>query len=358
MIKPPPAATPGVQRLARFDGLRGLAACVVAFGYHAGNLFAPGTLSGYGPVVDWSLTWGWTFVDLFFVISGFIFAHVYLSNGALGSGRALADFAVARIARLYPLHLLMLVLVAAAFWGKPENTAHAFALNLAMMQVFAEPMAHTFVGPSWSLSAEVLCYVLFALAAGSRRTMLMLVTWLAALGGLAWLVLFGAPGGPWTGDVFARGFFGFFTGQLLWHARDRMNEVSTPLALVMLGCGLVANVGAYSQLLPLGLLAWPAALILALRSPLMEGRIMLWLGDRSYAIYLIHLPLVDLFLKYRPPVTAGPVTVVATLALFVALVLALSHLTLGYVERPARVAIRKAWERWQPVPHSGAAATV
>lgn len=330
---------------------------MVAFGYHAGNLFAPGALSGYGPLVDWSLNWGWTFVDLFFVISGFIFAHVYLRSDALSSGRALADFGVARIARLYPLHLLMLVVVAVAFWGKPENTAHAFVLNLAMMQVFAEPMAHTFVGPSWSLSVEVLCYVLFGLAAGSRRSMLMLVTWAAALGGMAWLALFGAPGGPWTGDVFARGFFGFFTGQLLWHARGRLDELGTPLALAMLGCGLVANVGEFSPLLPLGLLAWPAALILALRSPLMESRIMLWLGDRSYAIYLIHLPLVDFFLKHNAAITGGPLTVLATLALFVAVVLGLSHLTLRFVELPARIAIRRAWAHWQQVPHERTSAT-
>lgn len=344
-----------VQRLARLDGLRGLAACVVAFGYHAGNLFAPDALAGYGPVAGWLLNWGWTFVDLFFVISGFIFAHVYLRDGALSGGRALADFAVARFARLYPLHLLMLLVVALAFWDKPENTVHAFMLNLGMMQVFAQPMAHTFVGPSWSLSVEVLCYILFAMAAASRRALLMVVTWGAALGGMAWLAVYGSPGGPWTGDVFARGFFGFFTGQLLWHARGQLAQVSWPLAAFALAFGLTADVGSWSPLLPLGLLAWPAALLLALRSPIMESRFMLWLGDRSYAIYLIHLPLIDWFLKFNTPVSGGFATVLLSWGLLVAAVLAISDLTLKFVENPARVAIRKAWARLPSTPRAATA---
>jgi peptidoglycan/LPS O-acetylase OafA/YrhL len=262
-----PAGEP-VVRLGRLDGLRGIAACVVAFGYHAGFLFAPSAIDGSGPVADWTLGWGWTCVDLFFVISGYIFAHVYLRPGALSDGRVLREFALARVARLYPLHLLALLIVAVAFWGTPENSGAAFALHLVMMQAFAEPVAHTFVGPSWSLSIEVLCYVVFALAAVFWR-------------------------GPWAGDIFARGFFGFFMGQLLWHGRGELAKLSTPLLLAMLAAGLVLDAGALSPLLPLGILAWPAALGLALRWPLMESRAMLWLGDRSYAIYLVHMPLVE-----------------------------------------------------------------
>lgn len=352
------AASPtgeAVQRLGRLDGLRGIAACVVAFGYHAGYLFVPEATAGFGPLTDWTLHWGWTCVDLFFVISGYIFAHVYLRPGALSDGRALRDFALARVARLYPLHLLALVVVALAFWGRPENSPAAFALHLLMMQAFADPVAHTFVGPSWSLSIEVLCYVVFALSAVFWRSAVRPLAWALMLGGAAWLFLLGPPGGPWSGDIFARGFFGFFMGQLLWHGRDHLAALSTPLLLAMLAAGLALDAGAISPLLPLGFLAWPAALGLALRWSLMESRAMLWLGDRSYAIYLIHMPLVEGLNAALGKLDVAPATVLLVFAGFVVTVLALSDLTLRMVEKPARRWIR-SWAGPRPAAKAAAAA--
>ena len=173
-------ATLTTQRLARLDGLRGVAACLVAFAYHPQELFAAGAFASAGPVVAWFHTWGWTFVDLFFLISGYLFAHVYLGADKLRTPADVADFAVARIARLYPLHLLMLLATGLLFWGKPENTPLAFAAHLVMLQAFVAPVAHTFVGPAWSLSVEVICYVLFALGAAAGPRALRLVTGLAS----------------------------------------------------------------------------------------------------------------------------------------------------------------------------------
>src|SRR5687767_4242994 len=102
-------------RLARLDGLRGVAACGVAL-YHVQALY-PGGLAGvYGGAAGWLYAWGWTMVDLFFVISGYIFAHVYVGVQPIERPRDRVDFAVARIARLYPLHILLLLAVAALEW--------------------------------------------------------------------------------------------------------------------------------------------------------------------------------------------------------------------------------------------------
>lgn len=83
-----PAAWPGLPRypaeaparLTRLDGLRGIAACVVAFAYHPRSLFAPELFTGHGALLAWLSHWGWAFVDLFFLLSGYIFAHVYLAG--------------------------------------------------------------------------------------------------------------------------------------------------------------------------------------------------------------------------------------------------------------------------------------
>lgn len=343
IVSPAPGAD--VPRLARLDGLRGVAACVVAFGYHARDLFDWNALAAIGPVLGWFYNWGWTFVDLFFLISGYIFAHVYLPGERLVQPGAVRDFAVARIARLYPLHLVMLIVCAAAFWQAPENTLLAFGAHLVMAQAFVEPVAKTFNWPAWSISIEVVCYVLFAIGAAGGRARMMRLTLAAAVTGALLIALVGKPGGPLASDLLSRGLLGFFTGQLLWHYRARLAMVPAWLLGALIVGGLVVMQGPYSVLLPLGLMVWPAALLLALRLPLLENRVMLWLGDRSYAIYLVHLPLIQIVVAQTGLLAGGAAFVLAVNLAFIAMVLALSELSFRLIEHPARTAIRQAWQR-------------
>jgi len=340
MASTPPSTAPG--RLARLDGLRGLAACVVVF-YHSRLMFADGAFARAGPVAAWLHGWGWAFVDLFFLISGYIFAHVYLRPGALASGRRLADFAVARIARLYPLHLATLLAAAFLFAGKPGSDGAAFAAHLFMLQAFTAPFADTFNGPSWSLTIECACYVVFAAAAFSGPRVLALVTVGAICWGAADLALTGPPGGPWAGDLVPRGLLGFFMGQALWHGRAGLARVPAGLLLLPLAGGLVLAAGPWSPLVPLDLLAWPAAVLLALRLPVMGGRAMVWLGDRSYGIYLVHMPLIEFAAKRFGPFDGGWLAMLVLHAALAAGVLLLADATLRRIEQPARAAIRAGW---------------
>ncbi len=334
-------------RLGRLDGLRGIAACAVAFAYHGKALFTDTQFSApaYGPLVAWFHQWGWTFVDLFFVLSGYIMAHVYLRDDRLQSRRGIADFAVARFARLYPLHIVMLLCVALFVWGTGPNTPLAFAYNLTMLQALVLPFAESFVGPSWSLSVECFCYVAFAGAALAGRRALGGLTVLAIVWGAAMLVLHGKADGPWVNDIFPRGFLGFFMGQALWHGRGFTARVPAWLLAGAVVVGVVVDTGSWSPLLPLLLLAWPAALVLGLRMPLLEGKVLLWLGDRSYAIYLINLPLVHAALSLWGPISGSVWLVLGVHAVFIVLTLALSALALRWIEMPSRRAIRSMWER-------------
>lgn len=337
-----PAEAPA--RLTRLDGLRGIAACVVAFAYHPRSLFAPELFTANGPVLAWLSHWGWAFVDLFFLLSGYIFAHVYLAGEKLARPGALEQFAVARIARLYPLHLLTLLVVAAFAWGADGNTPGAFAMHLIMAQNFVRPVPDTFNGPAWSLSVEVCCYLLFAFAAmraNGRR--LWLVTGAAIALGLGHLLLNGLPEGPWVADNLPRGLLGFFLGVVLWQGRSALARVPWPVLAALLATGLTVPTGAFSSLLPLVLLAFPAALLLALRQPWLDWPVMQWLGDRSYAIYLIHLPVIALVKRQTGPVPGEGAMVWAFYAGIVAAVLVLSDLVYRRFEMPLRRAIRQAW---------------
>jgi len=217
--------------------------------------------------------------------------------------------------------------------------------DLAMLQAFTNPVAQNFVGPSWSLTVECLCYLLFALAAYDGRRTLLRLTVGAILGGALWFALFGQSGGPWVIDIFPRGLLGFFLGQALWHGRERLAEVRWWLLALVFVIAFAMPTGGASPLLPLCLLAWPAALLLALRMSWLESRPMVWLGDRSYAIYLIHLPLIQAAgwaFGLLPP---SPGLVVVGHVALIAATLILSDLALRWLEKPARSAIRGAWAR-------------
>lgn len=342
MTQPSPvSAAPG--RISRLDGLRGIAALVVAL-YHGRLLFTPAAVADVWPPLDMLFDWGWTCVDLFFVISGYIFAHAYGRPGQLAAPGALRGFAVARIARLYPLHLVMLLVCAFLFAGKPGSDATAFLAHLLMLQALVSPFADTFDGPSWSLTVECLCYAVFALAAAGGRRI-----WLAVIvGAIGWgaldLALHGQPGGPWADGLFSRGLLGFFAGQALWQGRTRVARVPSTGLIAIAALGFALALGPWSPLPALGLLAWPALVALALRLPLLESRPALWLGDRSYAIYLIHMPVIEFAAKRFGPFGPAPAELIVASLAVALLTGLLADAALRRVENPARRAIRRAWQ--------------
>jgi peptidoglycan/LPS O-acetylase OafA/YrhL len=335
------------ERLDRLDGLRGIAACLVAFAYHGQHLYADGAFAGTGALVDFMHRWGWAGVDLFFVLSGFIFAHVYRVEAGWNR-RRLGDFAMARVARLWPLHLVMLLLAALLAPFNPVDTWPAFFANLLMLQGFVGDVGHDFNGPSWSISIEMACYAVFAGGAmlGPRplRRISIAVILLAGW----WLWMTGRPGGPFAFDVLPRGLLGFFVGQLAWHGRTWLARVpGTVLGLIAAaGVGVAAWASTHTPLVALDTLTWPALLLLGLRAPWLGSAPMRWLGDRSYAIYLIHYPLIEAFRLTVGPLPGTGLALVLGHAGLVVVVLMLADIALRWIEWPARDGVRRWWRAY------------
>src|SRR5215472_15992241 len=83
--------------LPSLTGLRGVAAVVVVL-YHA-QILRTGVRVGSG------IARGYLAVDLFFLLSGFVLAHVYGARIAASPWREIGPFFWARFAKIYPIHL-------------------------------------------------------------------------------------------------------------------------------------------------------------------------------------------------------------------------------------------------------------
>ncbi len=364
-------------------GLRFVAAIWVVL-YHAVETLVPGA-SG---LVSRLLSHGYLGVSLFFVLSGFILTYTYIDpSGSLrGSKRA---FWWARVARIYPVYVSALLLalpffvlyriVLATAEARPDALVSA-ALTPVMLQAWWPKAACQWNCPGWSLSVELFFYGLFPLVAiwlARRRTRAFVLgpmVWLAGLTlPVAYLAL--SPDGIADPTRFDTSFWlqavkfnpvvhlgefalGIVAGlAFLRRAPGGFVESRTVGWIAASGLALSVILLATTEWMPYvllhdGLLAplW-AVLILALAAgrgraaSLLGSRTLVRLGEASYALYLVHFPLLGYvvlaraFLRIRHPGSLPPpwLTVVAYLAGVIAFSVFLFH----RVEEPARRRIRE-----------------
>jgi len=152
-------------------GIRGLAAAWV-FGFHLLRDFA--ALFGDGwinKVYDGVFRSGAMGVELFFVLSGFVLTINYADKLKRGlSIGDYGDFIRKRVARIYPNHLFMIVVLAFFAGGITEGPDSAYSLPGLMKSLF---LVHGWAPieqlswnvPSWSVSSEWLAYLVFPILA-------------------------------------------------------------------------------------------------------------------------------------------------------------------------------------------------
>lgn len=306
-------------------------------------------------------------VDFFFILSGFILAHAHAGQIAAG-GVPARPFLVRRLAKIYPMHLatllfyLSLVLaVRAAHLHLPNPDryrADQFALNLLLVHGWQVRDAGGWNTPSWSVSAEWSAYLLFPLLAP-----LLLVRWarvraeLLAAGAAAALLVVQALSPVLLGDAFFDlhanfGYVRILPEFVLGLALYRLGTERAPAALgtrwalPALAAAVVALAAAGAPR-PLIVLAIAATILAAAEATRrgharwLEARPLTYLGEVSYSIYMVHMPVATVLLQgirlklgHTPPVlvlSTFPVTVLAAMACY--------HL----IERPAqRLVLRRA----------------
>jgi peptidoglycan/LPS O-acetylase OafA/YrhL len=142
-------------------GVRGLAAVgVMAFHYWFYDWAPMNTVGGA------ACARGYIFVDLFFLLSGFVMAAAYGRTFAGGFGAAdYARFIAVRLARIYPVYAVVLAVTVAIAVVHPLHSADTGAApllaNLTLTQAWFE--IPSTIGTAWSLSTEWAVYLVFPL---------------------------------------------------------------------------------------------------------------------------------------------------------------------------------------------------
>ena len=134
---------------------RFIAALSVVF-FHYGSHTLPSSL----PWLKESITAGPIAVNYFYVLSGFIMAIAYYQ---INTAKPLSKkrYWVARFARIYPVYLVALLLMAVASFSDLGQKPLAFPLHLTMLQAWLPGYPMTLNNPGWSLSVEAFFYLCF-----------------------------------------------------------------------------------------------------------------------------------------------------------------------------------------------------
>ncbi|RZU74527.1 peptidoglycan/LPS O-acetylase OafA/YrhL [Micromonospora kangleipakensis] len=297
------APTPAIAgRLPSLTGLRWVAALLV-FGFHVGTMRIVAE-PDYKAVVDWLFTLGLSGVEFFFILSGFVLVWSYRD------GERRRTFLRRRLAKIYPNHLLMfgVVLLVGLWFADPVNVWAALG-NLALVQAW-NPTPGYFYSVntvSWSLSCELFFYLCLPFVLPVLRRLRPAALW-AVVVAAPLLIVALWPGQRllpeesrwWFTQVFPlvrslEFWMGVAAAELMRRGRWRGPGL-TAASLLFVATWAVAAQWIRSELWA-GLLAVAYLLVITAaadadvrgrRTP-WRSRPMVWLGEVSFAFYLVHV---------------------------------------------------------------------
>lgn len=286
------------------DAARGLAAIAVLV-WHYQHFFLPLQLDSSTrsvqplySILKMFYIYGALAVQFFWVISGFVFAHVYL-NKKIGT----YAFFIRRFSRLYPLHfftlniVLILQIISFKFFNEyqiyPMNDLYHYILNLFFASYWGLEKGFSFNAPIWSVSVEILIYAFFWITLILfRKLYFYLVFFFIALFFATWKANLYAP-------IAECGFY-FFSGCLTFYSwnffvTQTRRSLCFATSLFILIPSAVFFVDQSHLIIILKLLFFPVLTFslatLDSMSSFKNIKTLRKLGDITYSLYLLHVPI-------------------------------------------------------------------
>ena len=365
-------ATPrGIRYIPAIDGLRAVAVIAVML-YHLGFKWIPGGFLG---------------VDLFFVISGYVITRLLLDSIQRSGGLDLRAFYVARVRRLLPPLVFMIITttVVVGLWAPDTmrrflgDTPFALFGGMNWWLVFRHTDYFEAIGRppllqhTWSLGVEAQFYLLWPLILllvlkyFGKNKIPGAALLIAAFSGIALLVVSLQVDAASASQVSHVYFgtdthsIGLFLGAALavsWIPQNLQETVSKKAQDFIDGIGVIGLLGIIACFLfvdetdpTLYKLAFPLAGIFGCAiitsivhpasrfAPILSSKPFVWIGERSYAIYLWHWVV---FQVTRPNYDLEG-SEWALYALRILIVFALADISLRLVELPVRTGLIDYW---------------
>ncbi|MGH3634192.1 acyltransferase family protein [Mycobacterium sp.] len=351
----------GPDRVASLTGIRAVAALLVV-GTHAAYTTGKYT-HGYFGLICSRMEIG---VPIFFVLSGFLLFRPWVKSIARGTpAPSVTRYTRHRVRRIMPAYIVTVLAAYLLYQFRtagpnPGHTWTGLFRNLTLTQIYTGnylgSYLHQGLTQMWSLAVEVAFYAVLPLVAylllvlvSKRRWQPMLL--LAGLAGLAlitpaWLVLVHTTNWLPTGArVWLPTYFAWFIGGMMLAVLQAIRVrcyalVAIPLAVVsyfivstpIAGAPTSAPEGLVEALVKAGFYAAIAALAVAPLAlgdhgwypRLLASRPMVWLGEISYEIFLIHLVTMEIAMVelVRYPIYTGSMLNVFVVTLVITIPLA------------------------------------
>jgi len=300
-------------------------------------------------------------VDLFFILSGFILAHVY-GNAFVEKRESARTFLIARFARIYPAHLVMMIIfllyvtILGAI-GFPYNAdryrVESFFWHVTLLDASGIDTHLTWNFPAWSISAEFFAYLIFPIFVRPLMQLRPQVAFWSLLLLITAFVLLDFPLRLTQRTVdfsVIRILPEFLMGVLAYRIRDRLVGyvgnatvafVCVVLSIVLLTWIMAPDpfiVAAFVALIVLG------PVVTGYVAAVLSWRPFVYLGEISYSLYMVHafiLSVVYNLFKIKWISAQIPSALLDWLVVLLVLVAAcvLYHL----VEKPGRQLIRNTY---------------
>ncbi len=323
---------------------------------------------------------GYVMVDLFFVLSGFVIYRAY--HGRINSGKELLKFQLLRLGRLYPVHILFLLVFLIFEFGKylaatklgivsPNSTPFAnndfvaFIKNLFLVQAVFPNQTLTFNNPAWSISVEFYTYFIFALLIWVFSRYVKFIFPIISM--VAFLLLMTSS--TYGFDYLLRCLSGFFAGcfvvQVIGYKSIELPKFAPTLPFI--------SIILYMHLKPFGemdLYIVPLTMVLIITmlqardskfKALFRHRFLVFFGKISYSIYMSHLAVIWVTTQFfrvalnksevighngKSVSVLSPLETILAISFVFGSVILLSLIVYNVVEKPFRTATRALLKNW------------